>query len=566
LRAALRDLVPLIRFTGGTALAPRAGMKRVALVWALTAVVGCADSDSELFTDGDAVKSEDGKADTSALAVFVDADFDAELVTDFVWDETSAVQDQLLFTVGQLNGMNAVGRVDKAVITNVVRTETEDGLTRLSYHAQLPIAWGNGPRNVPASIQLKLPRDISFVGQDAFTEKYKANCVDAGAHDVDSGSMFYYFRPANRACRIAAEDVSLATATLAPSPTQSTGKFPEYDKVWEDNRLEVLAIFGKYEDGATTASDAGVAAYNTFVSSITSELRTRNLVTIPATVPARPGVDAPDIELTATLPDGKVIHVVALLTDNVSTGLSEPAFRDRYETLSTRADLIVYSGHAGLGTNVRALARAGQWVTGQYAIVYLNGCDTFAYVDDALFTAHQEINPDDTTGFKYIDIVNNAMPAFFHSMSGATMAMIRGLIAYQTPQTYEQIFRRIDSVQVVLVSGEQDNAFTPGAGGAPVLWNGLVDSGAVRRDEVLRWETPVLAAGRYELAITGAGDADLYVRIGNAPTTSAFDCRPFKRNSSESCTVDLAQPAPLHVMVRGNARQSSRFELVGRPL
>ena len=59
----------------------------------------------------------------------------------------------------------------------------------------------------------------------------------------------------------------------------------------------------------------------------------------------------------------------------------------------------------------------------------MNGCDTFAYVDDALNKAHKNINPDDTTGIKYIDIVNNAMPAFFHSMSGATMALFRGLLA-----------------------------------------------------------------------------------------------------------------------------------------
>ena len=38
----------------------------------------------------------------------------------------------------------------------------------------------------------------------------------------------------------------------------TTGKYPEYDKVWEDGTLRVVAIFGKYEDGATTSSDAGI--------------------------------------------------------------------------------------------------------------------------------------------------------------------------------------------------------------------------------------------------------------------------------------------------------------------
>jgi hypothetical protein len=484
-------------------------------------------------------------------------------LTDFSFNDVSTVQDQLLYTVGQLNHHNSVGRVDKAQITNIQKRSV-GGKTEITYTAKLPVAWGK--RNaIPATIEIKLPLDISSAGQTAFADKYKEDCVDFGAHDVDAGSMFYYYRPLRSGCSIDAADVHTVQAVTSPSPTQTSGKFPEYDMVWEDDTLEVLAIFGKFEDGATTASDAGVAAYNEFIGAMKRELGARNLTTIPASVPSAPGVAVPDIEFNATLPDGKRIHVVALMTDNVQTGLSQTAFRTRYETLSSKADFIVYNGHAGLGSNVRALARAGKWVRGQYVIVYMNGCDTFAYIDDALFTAHKSINPDDTTGFKYIDIVNNAMPAFFHSMSGASMSMFRGLVDHQNPKTYEQIFRGIDSSQVVLVSGEQDNVFTPGGGGTPMQWGGLVDKGTLKRNESKAFSTPTLAAGSYEFAITGTGDADLYVRVGSAPTTNTFDCRPFKTGSRESCTVNLAQPSTIHVMVRGFST-SSTFDIVGKKL
>src|SRR5262249_29026161 len=154
----------------------------------------------------------------------------------------------------------------------------------------------------------------------------------------------------------------------------------------------------------------------------------------PPGVSEDPGVGSPDIEMSASLPDGRQLHVVALLTDNVNAGLMDSTFRARYESLSTRADFIVYNGHAGLGSNIRALASAGQWVAGQYVIVFMNGCDTFAYIDGSLFAAHQSLNPDDTTGYKYIDIVNNGEPAFFASMAGASMAMFRGLEAYDAPK------------------------------------------------------------------------------------------------------------------------------------
>lgn len=530
-------------------------MKRLAYLLLLAA---CVDADPYA---GETVKSDDGKADSSALGVFLNAQFDGKLVVDSSWDDNQTIQDQLLYTVGQLNGMTAVGRVDKAEISNVHKT-TVNGKTQITYTAKLPIIW-NKRHAIPAAIDLKLPLDISYTGQEAFATAYKTSCVDEGAHDVDSGSMFYYFRPKASGCKLAAADVDATSAALSPSPTSTTGKFPEYDKVWEDNTLNVVAIFGKYEDGATTESDAGISGYDEFVSSMKSELAPHALTTLPANLADAPGVAAPDVEFNATLADGKKIHVVALLTDNVNNGLQDPTFRARYESLSSHADFIVYNGHAGLGSNIRALASASKWVAGQYVVVFMNGCDTFAYVDGSLSQAHKAVNPDDTTGWKYIDIVNNGEPAFFASMAGATMSMFRGLLAYDAPQTYEQIFTKIDSSQLVMVTGEQDNAFTPGAGGDAQPWAGLSDHGALTKGKTQSWMTPTLAAGTYQFDMTGTGDADLYVKIGGAPTQSSYDCRPYKTGSNESCKVTLAQPTTIGVMVRGYASTSSSFSITG---
>ncbi|MBA2541308.1 MAG: PPC domain-containing protein [Deltaproteobacteria bacterium] len=539
-------------------------MKRLSSVFftSLIAITACTDDGADLY-EGESVKSDDDKSDSSFLATFLDAEWDGTLVTDFSFNDKAVIESQLLYTVGQLNGMNSVGRIDKAVVTNIVKS-TVNGKTQLKYHAKLLVAYGR-KTNIPTSIELKLPLDVSSGGQVAFAEKYGENCVDFSAHDVDSGSMFYYFRPKASGCTIAAADVNTVTATLSPSPVQTTGMFPEYTKIWEDNRLEVVAIFGKNEDGATSG-DVGIDAFNKFVGAMKTELSARQLTTIPATVPTNPGVAAPDIELNATLPDGKKIRVVALLTDNIRLGLQQPTFRARYENLSTRADFIIYNGHAGLGVNVRALASAGKWVAGQYVVVQMNGCDTFAYIDDALFRAHKNINPDDTTGFKYIDIINNAMPAFFHDLSNTTMATFRGLLDHAAPKTYEQIFRNIASAQVVLVTGEQDNAFTPGGGGNPTPWAGLTDSGSVAKSVEKRYATPVVAAGTYEFALSGTNDSDLYVRVGTAPTTGTFDCRPYKNGSNEICSVTLAQPSTIHVMVRGYSTAASAFTLTGKKI
>jgi Bacterial pre-peptidase C-terminal domain len=527
-----------------------------------TCLAACMSSGTDL--DGQTVKpdgSEDGKYDTSALALFVDFDFDGTLIASSSWNPRSQIEDQLLYTIGQLNGVESVGRLDTMTLTDI-KTESVDGGTRISYHATLPVSWGDKD-HVPSTFDLRLPADLRYSAVDAFVTRYKGDCAEYGAHDVDSGSLWYYFRPSQSGCDLADADVIKPTATVSVSSVNTTGKFPEYDKVWEDHVLEVVAVFGKYENGAT-ASDAGIDAFDEFVGDIQRELGQRGTVTtVPADLPASPGVAHPDVELTADLGGGRSIHVVALLTDNIVSGLGDSTFRARYEALSSHADLIAYNGHAGLGQNIRALAGAGHWVAGQYVIMFQNGCDTFAYVDSALNDAHAAVNPDDPKGTKYVDIVNNGMPAFFANMAGSSMALIRGLLSVDDPQTYEQIFRNISSSQVVMVTGEEDNTFTPGGGGEPQDWAGLTASGAVAHGETRTWATPTLAAGTYGFDLTGTGDADLYVRIGTAPTTSTFDCRPYKTGSDESCEVTLAEPAPIHVMVRGYAAGSSTFDLTG---
>lgn len=102
-----------------------------------------------------------------------------------------------------------------------------------------------------------------------------------------------------------------------------------------------------------------------------------------------------------------------------------------------------------------------------------------------------------------------------------------------------------------------------GASG-PTTVTGLRVDDSVARDEELRYATPVLATGTYVIALTGNGDADLYVKKGAAPTTSSYDCRPFRATTAESCTVTLTAPSAIHVMVRGEATTSA-FTLEGTP-
>lgn len=537
----------------------------IALALGFVFSVGCAESEEGTPTieasSSDVTKS-DGKDDSSLEAVFVDMRFSGELLTSSTWNVDSSIETQLLYTIGHLNGDNSVGRLDKVDLENV-QTERDGELYRVTYDATMQVAWGKKDQ-IPANYTFTLPKDLSNAGQDRFAELYSKTCVDFGASDVDAGSMWYYYRPASYRCSLAEGDIIKTEASVEISSVNTTGKYPEYHKVWEDDVLKVVAIFGKYKDHATSSSDAGISAYNSFLRTMQTDLAQMSLVTEPAEVPYNPGVELPEVVFNAELADGKRVEIVALLVDNVRE--AGPEFTRRYEELSTKADLIAYNGHAGLGANIRALASKGKWTQGQYAIVFMNGCDTYAYIDGSLFEAHAAVNPDDPSGTKHLDLVTNAMPAFFREVSNSTVQFVRGLMDVDQPKTFEQIFAGVDGSQVIIVTGEQDNEFVPGGGEEPEVeaWQGLEQDGSVAKGEEVRVETPTLPAGAYQFVLSGDNDADLYVRVGNEPTSDAYDCRPYKAGSEELCVVELPAPAKIYAMVQGYAT-SSNFKLVAAP-
>lgn len=55
----------------------------------------------------------------------------------------------------------------------------------------------------------------------------------------------------------------------------------------------------------------------------------------------------------------------------------------------------------------------------------------------------------------------------------------------------------------------------------------------------------------------GSGDADLYTKYGSAPTTSNYDCRPWKTGNSESCTVASPNAGKYYLKVRGYSSYSN---------
>jgi hypothetical protein len=348
---------------------------------------------------------------------------------------------------------------------------------------------------------------------------------------------------------------TITTATLRPLQAG----FPEYGKVWADDALKVVAVIGKFEPGASTSADTGIATYNTLVNGLRASLP--NAVTIPSSIPVNPGVANPDVEFQTTFSGNRRIRVNVFLVDRYSEAFTTGSLarlRDRIAPLMAGADVIGYIGPEERVEGELALryilTQGGAAVAGQYVIAFVNCCTTYGDVGRVIA---------ETRAGRYLDVVTNVdQPQFLFGRSALT-ALIFRLLNRDVPASYGQIlgggWRVIDA---------GDNTFRPPVlpGGATSAqpWGGLDLIGTVTKAQENRFETETLAAGTFRFVLSGNGDADLYVRTGLPPSTALFDCRPAKAGSDESCLVTLSGPGRIHGMVRGFA-PTSTFRLVGEP-
>ncbi|MEG1679529.1 MAG: proprotein convertase P-domain-containing protein, partial [Stenotrophomonas sp.] len=88
--------------------------------------------------------------------------------------------------------------------------------------------------------------------------------------------------------------------------------------------------------------------------------------------------------------------------------------------------------------------------------------------------------------------------------------------------------------------------------GGTVLNNGVPITGLAGAASSTQYFTVQVPAGASNLVIAssgGSGDADMYVRAGSQPTTSTYDCRPYKTGNAESCSFATPVAGTYHVML-----------------
>lgn len=132
-------------------------------------------------------------------------------------------------------------------------------------------------------------------------------------------------------------------------------------------------------------------------------------------------------------------------------------------------------------------------------------------------------------------------------------------------QVYVSIVAGTDSQVTLRVEYEKATATPPAPAPSAATEQTGSFSGTVTKDQQVALAPIAVAPGSsFSVTMTGAGDADLYVRFGQAPTLTAFDCRPLQTGAQETCAVTVpAGQTSAHVMVNGYA-PSTAFQLAVR--
>ena len=366
------------------------------------------------------------------------------------------IRGQLLYSVGQLNGINGVARLSLNTVQILSKKALGDGsgLNEVIYATKIMIAWDRY-RAIPKEYSLVLPASGNPQKLQSFLNSYQYQCIneDGRQHGVDIGSYWYYYRPQNCGLSQIAGNriISVFPVQLSLSKENTSGKSPEYGEMWKDGRLTITTIFAKYEGGRTSDSDPGIAAYNSMYWSLLNRLGSPSSINVRLQPGYNPGVSAPDLQMVFQSQRGPVdVHMI--LIDDITK--VDEAFKKHYNERSRISDFISYSGHSGLGENVRTMATLGSFAPGKYQLFMINGCDSFAYADHSLRDAHAAVNPNASPS-KYFDLITNAMPSYFNNNALANMSILNALLASQG--TYQEILSRFDINQRAVVTGEEDN-------------------------------------------------------------------------------------------------------------
>lgn len=377
--------------------------------------------------------------------------FDSEVLS----AKETPVKNAAIAQLEYLQGILTTGEGGNAQFrfVDVTKSEAheEGDKTRWTYSASVAVILPAGA-TVPETYDLAFPLDVTTLS--AFADTYDGKC---GKNAYGRETFWHDFNPKMKDC-VLGDDVHKTQASVRKHPLATTDKYPEYDQIWADDSLDIVAVYGAIS--STSDTDTGAKEREAFLAKVQGKLTdaTRKEETDHAGIEKESIVEG-SIEVGGKT--RKVRMTAFFVSEAKSAG---EVFETRFGAASENADFVLYSGHSGLGKNIAAIAKASHAKKGKYQIAFFNGCQTFGYLGPKMHQERIDLNgkEEDPNGTKFLDVIVTVLPAY--SESTPTEQLMFDAMLEQT-KGYEDLLKLFSGKQFIkhltTVFGEDDNTFKP---------------------------------------------------------------------------------------------------------
>ena len=268
----------------------------------------------------------------------------------------------------------------------------------------------------------------------------KQSCADSNSHiDLSQSIYWYLWNPTKFGCEV---DTQTMTVTIEKVLPQNPETYPEYDELWADNRLDVVILWAKLDEG-DVAGD-----YNwDNVKKFTNWLLEAGFEEM---------ADAP-LGTRFVRKSGEKQVVVDMYGPDLFHSVADYSRLHNWQKAVTEHEVVMYNGHSVLGSGM-AFERVAY--PDHYQIFNIASCLSYEYYVEPILEGK--------SGWENVDVISNVYPTYYHEnlpLVGALLDKLidgfenGGKVSWQ--EIMAAVSQRLGHSRFG-VSGARGNCFTPG--------------------------------------------------------------------------------------------------------
>jgi len=266
------------------------------------------------------------------------------------------------------------------------------------------------------------------------------NCADEDHHLGLSQSIYWYlWNPDKRDCN--KDLLQTMTLTVTEVLPRNPDSYPEYDKLWEDGRLDVAVFFGQLDDG-----------------DVTKDGNWNNVKKLAKWLTDADFEEITDVDMGRRFIKhvGDLTEVVDIYGPDVFHNVADYGRFENWQKAVNEHEVIMYNGHSVLGTGM-AFERAVY--PDKYQIFQVASCLSYEYYVRPILAGKG--------GWQNVDVIANTTPTFYYENLPLTSTILAKLMwgfEHEGRTSWQEIMKaasRAVGHYRFGVSGARGNCFSP---------------------------------------------------------------------------------------------------------